>query len=127
MSICTTGRANYPAEMYIAKLSDGADVASLETRTPAGEALRIASAPNPFRAATQIRYVLPGSGHARVTVFDAAGRHVRDLIDRHESAGAHLVSWDGLDEEGSPVSAGVYAYRLSWKGVRGAGRVLLLK
>ncbi|MBD3161192.1 MAG: hypothetical protein GF346_03290 [Candidatus Eisenbacteria bacterium] len=126
--VYTTGGVAYPAEMYIAKLVEGVPASSSELAPPAGSALRLApSAPNPFQDATRLRYVLPCEGRARLSVFDAGGRRVRELVDRHESAGAHYVTWDGTDEFGEPLAAGVYAYRLTWNGEMRTGRVLLVR
>ena len=47
-------------------------------------------------------------GPARVSVFDAQGARVRTLIDGELDAGAHHVDWEGTDEHGQAVRAGVY-------------------
>ncbi len=69
--------------------------------------------PNPFTAATRITYTVPGTAPTLLTVYDAAGRRVRTLVNAAQSAGTHSVSWDGTDEAGSPVAAGVYFCHLT--------------
>ena len=69
--------------------------------------------PNPFTNDTQIRFSVP-SGGARVTVsiYDVAGRRVRELLSAKVDGGVHTVTWDGADDGGLKTGAGVYFYRL---------------
>lgn len=69
--------------------------------------------PNPFTNDTQIRFSVP-SGGARVTVsiYDVAGRRVRELLSAKVDGGVHTVTWDGADDSGLKTGAGVYFYRL---------------
>jgi hypothetical protein len=71
----------------------------------------IQAAPNPFRSDVTLRFALPEPGAARIEIFDVAGRRVRDLI-RNGRAGEQQVDWDGRDEAGGSVAAGVYLVRL---------------
>jgi hypothetical protein len=71
-----------------------------------------AGSPNPFRGGTAIRFALPAPGEHSLVVFDVAGRQVRSLSSGKAEAGAHLVSWDGRNDEGRLVPSGVYFYRL---------------
>ena len=68
--------------------------------------------PNPFNPSTRIEYELPAAGHVTLAVYDAEGRRVRTLIDRHRSSGPHMAMWDGRDDEGRFVATGVYFYRI---------------
>ena len=72
-------------------------------------------APNPWRDATRVRFVIPASSagaHAAVRVYDPAGRLVTTLADETMAAGPHDVAWSGLDGHARRVSAGVYFVRL---------------
>lgn len=77
--------------------------------------------PNPFGSETSIRYTLPARGPVRLSVFDVRGREVALLANDVESAGDHLVRWDGRDQGGHPVAAAVYFYRLETAGGQGKG------
>ena len=44
------------------------------------------------------------------------GQRLATLVDAERSAGAHTAQWDGTDEVGRAVGAGVYIYRLSGGG-----------
>ncbi len=63
--------------------------------------------PNPCRDEVSIGYELRAAGPTTLVLFDATGRAVRTLVDRHEGAGAGAIR---LDTRGLP--AGVYAYVL---------------
>jgi photosystem II stability/assembly factor-like uncharacterized protein len=74
----------------------------------------IATLPNPFVAHTTIRYTLPESRDVVLFIADPAGRVVRRLEDGDvlRTAGPHQVEWDGKDDAGRDVPAGVYLYVL---------------
>ncbi len=73
--------------------------------------------PDPFSNATKIRYSVGGTLGSGVpvslTIVDRAGRVVRRLVNRPLAAGMHSATWDGRDDSGRKLSAGVYLYRLS--------------
>lgn len=68
--------------------------------------------PNPFRRATLVRYGLPARAAVQLDIYDVLGRHIRTLVQRVEEAGVKSVAWEGDDEHGRSVSAGVYFSRL---------------
>jgi hypothetical protein len=75
------------------------------------------NAPNPVRAGTMIRFGLPEPGPVTLTVYSAAGRLVRRVLDaRALGAGYHETTWDGTDDAGRRVAAGIYTYRLEAPG-----------
>ena len=71
------------------------------------------NAPNPAGAGTTIRFGLARSGAIALDIFDAQGRRVRRLASGSFAAGLHQASWDGRNDAGSRVGAGIYFYRLS--------------
>jgi len=86
-----------------------------------------AAAPNPFCEATSLSYGGPGAAHATLAVFDVTGRHVRILVDGAMAAGSHRATWDGRDDQGRPVDAGIYYARLVVEGHQEAQRVIVLR
>jgi len=78
---------------------------------PAGFAL-YRSFPNPFAGNASIRYDLPRSTSVDLRVFDVQGRLVRVLESSVKEPGRHDVVWDGRNDAGGVVGAGVYFYRL---------------
>jgi len=68
----------------------------------------LAGAPNPFRERTAVRLSLERESVISLRVVDVAGRVVRRLHDGAAPAGTREIAWDGRDEAGRPVAAGVY-------------------
>jgi Zn-dependent metalloprotease len=86
-----------------------------DPETPAVLSLSPA-APNPFRAATRMRYTLPVAGRVTLSVYDLEGRSIRNLVTGEQTAGPHSSVWDGRDQTGRPVASGPYFLRLSQNG-----------
>jgi len=78
--------------------------------------------PNPFNAATSIRFGVPIDGIVRVAVYNLAGQLVQVLVSGFREAGEHLVEFDGGD-----LASGVYFYRLEVNGLAVAQDMLLAK
>lgn len=83
-----------------------------------GASGRLAAAyPNPAIGNATLRFELARPARARLALHDAAGRRVRQLADGAWSSGAHAIAWDGRDDDGRPLPAGVYFVRLDVDGV----------
>ena len=67
--------------------------------------------PNPFDRSATIRYQT-ASGSVDLSIYDAAGRRVRTLVDEDQGTGVHSVVWNGDADNGTRVHAGVYYARL---------------
>jgi len=78
----------------------------------AGQALLRQNVPNPFNPSTVIRYELSAPVAVELHVYDLAGRLVDTLQAGPQDVGAHEVTWQGRDDDGRSVAAGVYVYRL---------------
>ena len=84
--------------------------------------------PNPARSKVSVTFYLPARVNANVSVYDVAGRRVRTLVEGVLSAGYHSVEWNGSDDVGGRVRAGVYFYRLFVDGKSvGQRRVTILR
>jgi hypothetical protein len=83
--------------------------------------------PNPFNPSTTIAFSIKARGHVELNVYDVGGRLVRELANEVRTAGAHIVTWDGRDGNGSPVASGVYFYRLTSPGFSQTKKMVLLK
>ncbi len=69
--------------------------------------------PNPFNPSTTIKFSLPEQTPVSLDIYDVAGKRVRQLIGNQVmSAGHQDMVWDGRDDQGRSVSAGVYFYKL---------------
>lgn len=88
----------------------------------------LGNVPNPFNPKTTIRFELPAERSVDLTVFDASGAVVRELlVGASYGAGRHGADWDGRDQGGRSVPTGVYFYRLTAGTDEAIGRMVLLK
>jgi glucose/arabinose dehydrogenase len=67
--------------------------------------------PNPTAGNVRVALRLEDLARTTVSVHDASGRQVRRIADGAFPAGSHTISWDGRDESGAKVGAGVYFLR----------------
>lgn len=114
-------------ELY--QFSDGAWVSrgfppSVAGVQEAGGSLHATSIPNPTSAATRIGFSLPSQGFVSARLFDASGRLVRTLLEGDLPAGDVSLTWDGLDDRGEPVPAGVYFSRVDCMSGSIAGKLV---
>lgn len=68
--------------------------------------------PNPFNPMTSIRYDLPETGNVEIIVYNILGEKITTLIYGTQQAGAKEVVWNGTDDLGGAVSAGIYIYQI---------------
>jgi aminopeptidase N len=85
------------------------------------------SRPNPFAAATTIRFALPAAGPVRLELLDVTGRVVRRIAEGSMAAGTHTLDWNGADASGHPVPAGVYWARLRAQGQERTQKLTILR
>ena len=75
------------------------------------------SYPNPFNPAVVLPLDLAEDAtEVSLRVYDVLGRRVRQVWDGALGAGSHRFVWDGRDEVGKAVAAGVYIYRVEVEG-----------
>jgi hypothetical protein len=87
--------------------------------------------PNPFgglnAASTKIAFELPQPSAVQFRIFNVLGQRVRTLFDGNLPLGRHEMIWDGTDDAGRPVVAGVYFYEVATSLGRGRQKLLLLR
>lgn len=70
--------------------------------------------PTPLRDGQKIQFRVSEAGLTDLAVYDVSGRRVRVLLDQAElDQGIQSVTWDGRNDHGRTVAAGIYFYRLS--------------
>lgn len=82
--------------------------------------------PTPSRSSSTIAFRAPG-GRIEVTIFDVAGRRVRDLGTKLEAAGRGQVVWDGRNQSGQSVGPGIYFARVKAGGQEESARLVMLR
>lgn len=95
--------------------------------TPVAPAVTMMSAPfpNPFRGSSSMRMAMARDGKAKVAIYDLVGRRVRTLVDGPKPAGEWTLVWDGRDDGGRAVPAGLYLVRFTGDGVQQSRRLIL--
>jgi len=68
--------------------------------------------PNPFSRTTTFQFSLAKQGRAELEVFSVDGRRVRTVATGVRDAGEYRLEWNGSDDSGRPLAAGVYYARL---------------
>lgn len=125
-------------ELYFAAAADGhGAVYKLRAKivSPSVEDETVPSAfhvsgnhPNPFRAETVISYTVLRAADVELSIFNALGQRVRTLVDAVQVPGKFTANWDGTDDGGGSLPAGVYFYRLSADGAGlTTGRMVYLR
>lgn len=86
------------------------------------------SAPNPFVNRTEITFTLKNSisEQPNLFIYDLLGREVRSFKQLPRAAGTMSVQWDGRDQSGQLVPAGVYFYMLQAGGRQKVKRLIFL-
>ncbi|NQV14562.1 T9SS type A sorting domain-containing protein [bacterium] len=64
--------------------------------------------PNPFNPSTRIQYNLPKAAQVSLIIYDIHGRSVAKLLETYQHQGAYERHWNGADDSGNQVGAGVY-------------------
>ena len=83
--------------------------------------------PNPFNSTTAIGFALPRAGAIRLAVFNLRGQQVAVLAEGTHPAGSYILHWDGLNDAGRALAAGLYFYRLQTPWSEQTRKLLLLK
>ena len=93
---------------------------------PASFAL-YANYPNPFNPTTTISYDLPEQTQVTLGIYDLLGKQIKTLVNQSQDAGNKIAVWDGTDNLGRQVSAGVYLYQIQAGDFSQTRKMLLLK
>ncbi|MBK7189059.1 MAG: T9SS type A sorting domain-containing protein [bacterium] len=91
---------------------------------PTTRPLRIA--PNPLSAQATIAFDLERPGTVEAAVYDLAGRLVRHLAQRSAAAGPQQLWWDGRNDAGRAMPAGVYLVTVRAGGTTSSARLALV-
>ncbi len=100
---------------------------SAETIVPPATFILHQAYPNPFNPSTNISYQLRADGIVKLAVTDVNGRIVKSLVSARQISGLYSYEWQGKNNSGQSVAAGLYFYRLSVDDVSQTRKMLLIK
>ena len=83
--------------------------------------------PNPFNPSTEIRFSLPSNEYVNLNIYNMAGQKIKTLKAENMVAGYHSVFWNGINNVGNPVSAGMYFYSIQSNSFNKTKKMLFLK
>ncbi|MED5266067.1 MAG: FlgD immunoglobulin-like domain containing protein, partial [Candidatus Neomarinimicrobiota bacterium] len=83
--------------------------------------------PNPFNPVTTIQYDIPIDSKVLLLVYDIQGRVVKTLVNSEQSAGYKSIRWNGTNDYGQSVSAGMYFYHLQTSNFSKVLKMVFLK
>jgi hypothetical protein len=87
----------------------------------------ILSCPNPTPDYCRISFRLPSASSVSINITDVTGRAVRRLFNGLHPGGDYSLVWDGKDDNGRTVPAGVYLTRVQMGDEVSTGRVVLAR
>ncbi|MBC8346451.1 MAG: S8 family serine peptidase [Candidatus Marinimicrobia bacterium] len=98
-------------ESFIKRRDEIADVGN-----PIPEAFALEpNYPNPFNPLTMIKYSLPEASSVSLDIYDLLGSEIFGWSNNREDAGYKRITWNGKDQKGNSVPAGIYIYKLTAK------------
>ena len=80
------------------------------------------SYPNPFNPSTTINYDLASEGLVNISVYDALGRLVTELVNDVQPGGANNVKWNAADQ-----ASGAYFVRMTAGSYSSTQKLMLVK
>ena len=83
--------------------------------------------PNPVISGTYIEYALPKTANVTLTVYDMAGRTIRRLVAGTQKAGVYRIYWNGTDDTGKEVPAGIYFYHMEAGNFKATRKLAIIR
>ena len=83
--------------------------------------------PNPFNPTTTLEYYLPRDLFVNISIYDMLGNKIKSLVQRDQVSGFKSVQWNAQNNQGEPVSAGVYLYKIQADGFSQTKKMILVK
>ena len=78
--------------------------------------------PNPFNPVTRINFNIPEASRVKLTVYNALGQSVAELVNNHMEQGSYSVEWNA-----SRFSSGIYYYKMETEGFTQIKKMILIK
>ncbi|MDD4155361.1 MAG: T9SS type A sorting domain-containing protein [Candidatus Cloacimonetes bacterium] len=83
--------------------------------------------PNPFNPTTNIKFNIPAAGNVNLSIYNVKGQLVKTLANDNFTAGEHIITWNGNDNNNNSVASGVYFYKLDTNNKTEMKKMLLMK
>jgi hypothetical protein len=83
--------------------------------------------PNPFNPVTTFSIDLPAQSSVNAAVYDLYGRKIATLLHSVWNAGSYNLSWQGQNDAGAMVSAGMYFLKVDTEYNHHVQKMIFLK
>jgi len=83
--------------------------------------------PNPFNPVTNIIYNLPKDERVKIIISDIMGKTIKTLVNNNQTSGQKTIRWNATNEQGNPVSAGLYFLTIEAGSFNETNKMILLK
>lgn len=83
--------------------------------------------PNPFNRRASINYQLKEPGRVSIRVYSITGQLIKTVVDAVQEADYYQITWDGTNDRGQKVAAGVYLYRMDAGGFNDMKKAIFLR
>lgn len=92
---------------------EGGYISVLFDAKPETKTSLLQSSPNPFRVQTTIRYIVEKPATYSLYIYNILGQRVRTLVEsKPHNTSVQQFAWNGKNNTGKRVAAGVYFYQL---------------
>jgi hypothetical protein len=115
-SIDLNGNVEYYGSVKVTVLDDDNHLPIIPLQTELKSAY-----PNPFNPSTTISFSIDKPEYIVLSIYNAKGQIVKELVNKHYLEGCHSIVWDGKDENGNNCPSGIYFYKMI------AGRFVYMK
>jgi len=124
--LASATQSDYPDNTYGYGIPRGAAASGIQiSGIPESTAFSIGY-PNPFRETTAFDLYLPALEPVTARIYDCSGALVRTLIDDRLLQCRWILTWDGTNDAGREVAAGMYLLIVTSLSVQRTAKVLYL-
>ncbi len=114
-----------PAKVY--RIDGFYQMGTEEILPKTGEKLDMTISPNPFRDNVSINFCTPNASRINISIYDIAGKLVRQLTNRNFKSGKHEIAWNSTNKSGEKVPYGIYFVKLKANNSTCISKTIVLK
>ncbi len=120
--------------IYVQQVSRNGNLGEVLTSIGPGGQLKLPDSfilyqnyPNPFNPSTVIKFQLSSLSNVELKIYDALGQEVKKLISEKRLPGSYTIEWDATNNDGLPISSGIYYLRLKIDDRSKTRKMLLIR
>jgi len=83
--------------------------------------------PNPFSSSTMIGFGLAKEERVNIQIFNVKGQLVRNLLSETKAAANYRIIWNGENDNGKPISSGIYYARMTAGNYNATSKLVIVK